>query len=375
MDGSSKSLGVWEYSTGLIAAVIGNVLFVWPGHVVAAAGENALGSIAGIIGAILVSGLLHHKGVLRGRQSLALRRLLVVSAGIGLGLVGLVDLALVALLTQMLHTLFYADTPRWALFLPLVAMVIWAGSVSLDALGRLTQLWVPVGGLVLAVIAAIGLMHATHVRPLWPQHWYAIPMAHGVGIMAYLLLPVGPVVTCLAPYVNATVQSIRRGFLLAAATISLILLAIYGLVTVMLGPDAIPQLRWPLVYSLETITLDSTFFISRIGLAIIFLWTAVVVLAFAVHVRLAVHLIPLSARRSSFWLSGALGLLYGIGLVAFPTPSASTAWILRVIDPVALGYLVLEHAVVLAMSAIVSGRDKRPSTANGESPRGSPGSG
>lgn len=181
--------------------------------------------------------------------------------------------------------------------------------------------------------------------------------------------------TCLAPQINATAQSLRRGFLIAAAGISLILLAIYGLVTLMLGPNAIPQLRWPLVYSLETITLDSTFFISRLGLAIIFLWTAVVVLAFAVHLRLAVHLIPLSGRRSPFWLSGTLGLLYGIGLIVFPTPSASTAWILRVVDPIALGYLVLDHAILLAMSAIVSGHRKRPVTTNADGPHGSRGSG
>ena len=353
-----RSLGVIEYTTMLVAAIIGNVLFVWPGHVVAAAGEDALGSIGFVILGVLVSGLLHHQVVQRSQDIPALRVPLRISAGLGMGLAALMDLALVTLLTQMLHTLFYADTPRWALLLPLLAMVAWGSGITLDALGRLMQLWVPLGGFVLAVIAAIGLIHATHVRPLWPQQWYLRPMLQGTGVMAYLLVPVGPAVACLAPHVNAAGGAIRRGFLAAGGVLSLTLLAIYVLVTLMLGPNAIAHLRWPLVYSLETITLDSTFFISRVGLAVIFLWTAVVALAFAVHLRLTVLVVAPRARAVPFWLSGGLTSLYGIGLVVFPTPSASTHWILRDMDPIALGYLIVAQCVLTI--ALVVGLRCRP---------------
>lgn len=333
----------------LITAVIGNVLFVWPSHVVAAAGENALGSVVLILLGLVVSGLLHHQGIRLAAERRAVQWVLRGVTGTGLALVCLVDLALVALLTQMLHTLFYADTPRWALLLPFLPIMMWAGGITLDGLGRLTQLWVPVGGLVLATIAAIGLIHATHVRPLWPQQWYVTPMVHGVGIMAYLLAPVGPTVVSLAPHVNATERATRPGFLVAAAVTGLTLLAVYGLVIMMLGPNAIPQLRWPLVYSLETITLDSTFFISRVGLAVIFLWTAVVALAFAVHLRLSLQWLTPRRAAPPVWLVGGLGMLYGAGILAFPTPSASTHWILRDIDPVALGYLLVEHGLLLLL--------------------------
>jgi hypothetical protein len=353
-----RSLGVVEYTTMLVAAIIGDVLFVWPGHVVEAAGENALGSIGFVIMGVFVIGLLHHQVVQRSQDRPALRGLLRLSAGLGMALVGLMDLALITLLTQMLHTLFYAETPRWALLLPVLAMVAWGSGIALDALGRLMQLWVPLGGALLAAIAAIGLIHATHVRPLWPQQWYLRPMLHGTGVMAYLLVPVGPAVACLAPHVNAAGDAIRRGFLAAAGVLSLTLLAIYVLVTLMLGPNAIPHLRWPLVYSLESITLDSTFFISRVGLAVIFLWTAVVALAFAVHLRLTVLVCAPRGRAVPFWLSGGLGSLYGIGLMVFPTPSASTHWILRDMDPIALGYLIVAQG--LLSLGLVVGTRRRP---------------
>lgn len=187
-------------------------------------------------------------------------------------------------------------------------------------------------------------------------------MIRGVGIMAYLLVPVGPTVLSLAPHVNATDRQARRGFVAAVGVTGLTLVAVYGLVAMMLGPNAIPHLRWPLVYSLETITLDSTFFVSRVGLGVIFLWTAVVALAFAVHLRLTLHWLTPRRARPPIWLTGGVGLLYGVGLLAFPTPSASTHWILRTIDPVALGYLLGEHGLVLLVLLVAVLRRRRPKT-------------
>ena len=362
METPPQSLSPLEYATYWITAVIGNVLFVWPGHVVSAAGENALGSVLAVIAGLVGSGLLHHYAI---RRELAHRPpgwLLTGTAGISLLLVGLVDGALLALLCQMLHTLFYADTPQWALLLPFLGILIWGGGMALDALGRLTQLWVPVGGVVLAATAAIGLIHATHLRPLWPQNWYVAPMVRGAGIMAYLVLPVGPTVILLAPRVNAPARSQRRAALAAAGTTAVTLLAIYALVTMMLGPQAISRLRWPLVYSLETITLDSTFFISRVGLAVIFLWTAVVVLAFAVHLRLTTQWLTPKKMAPPIWLVGGLAGLYGLGLIAFRTPSTATRWVLHTVDPIALVYLLLEHgllAIWLVIGAIAQVHRRR----------------
>ncbi|NMP23829.1 hypothetical protein [Sulfobacillus harzensis] len=150
----------------------------------------------------------------------------------------------------------------------------------------------------------------------------------------------------LAPRVNAATHIVRRAFLVAAGVIGVTFLAIYALVMMMLGPDVIPQLHWPLVYSLETITLDSTFFISRMGLAVIFLWTAVVVLSFATHLRLIMQWLLPRRATPPIWGIGGLGLVYSLALVVFPTPSSATRWILHTVDPIALGYLILQHGLL-----------------------------
>ncbi|NMP24967.1 hypothetical protein [Sulfobacillus harzensis] len=365
METAAKGLSPLEYTTMLVTAIVGNIMFVWPHHVVSAAGENALGSIVVLIAALMLSGLLHHHAVWRATRHRLTRCLLTSAAGLSLTLVVGVDLALLALLLQLMGTLFYADTPRWALLLPLLGIMIWGAGIRLDALGRLTQLWVPLGGTMLAFVSAVALIHATHLRPLWPQNWYLTPMGHGIANMAHLMLPVGPAVVVLAPRVNAARHIVRRAFLVAAGTISVMLLTIYALVMMMLGPNAIVQLHWPLVYSLETITLDSTFFISRMGLAVIFLWTAVVVLSFATHLRLIMQWLLPRRATPPIWGIGGLGLLYSLAVVAFPTPSSATRWILHTLDPIALGYLILQHgllAVWLGIDSLAQRRRQRTRT-------------
>lgn len=369
----ARGLGPAEYATYLVTGLIGNVMFVWPGHVVRAAGESAVASVAGSIGVIFASGLLFHLAVRRLDPANRAARLFITGlAGAGLLLIAAVDTGLAALLTQMLQTMFYADTPRWALLIPFLATTLWAGGISLAGLGRLTQLWMPLGGLVLGSVAAVGLIHATHVRPLFPERLYAMPIMHGVGIMAYLFLPIGPMVLILLPHINASAQSSRRAYYVAATVTGFSLLAIYVLVTMMLGPQAIRLLHWPLVFSLQTITLDSTFFISRMGLAVIFLWTAVAVLAFAVHLRITVEVLTPRANAASVWLVLSVGMVYGIGLVTFPTPTASTQWIVNDVDPVAVIYLILAHAAVGVWMAIDAILRRRRTLGTGRPANGPP---
>ncbi|NMP22044.1 hypothetical protein [Sulfobacillus harzensis] len=225
---------------------------------------------------------------------------------------------------------------------PFLGIVMWGAVISLDGLGRLTQLWVPLGGALLAGVSSVALVNASHGQALWPGHLYVIPAIHGVAIMAYLAAPVAPTVVLLTSHINAPDRTIRQSFMAAAAVIGVTLLAIYALVICLLGPDAIPHLRWPLVYTLETITLDSTFFVSRVGLAVIFLWTAVVALAFSVHLRLSLQVVQQVRPSLPRWSPIILGLVYAIGIGVFLTPTASSHWIVDRMDPLACGYLVLE---------------------------------
>ena len=343
MTPESRTLSPWHYATLLISATIGNILFVWPGHVVSAAGENAATSVLVIVAGVGGIGLVHHAWVHQHTPLAGSARVAVMAiAAPGLLIVGAIDVALTALLNQMLHTLFYADTPEWALMVPFLGIVMWGAVISLDGLGRLTQLWVPLGGALLAGVSSVALVNASHGQALWPGHLVVIPAIHGVAIMAYLAAPVAPTVVLLTPHINAPDRTIRQSFMAAAAVIGVTLVAIYALVILLVGPDAIPHLRWPLVYTLETITLDSTFFVSRVGLAVIFLWTAVVALAFSVHLRLSLQVVQQVRPSLPRWSPIILGLVYAIGIGVFRTPTASSHWIVDRMDPLACGYLVLE---------------------------------
>lgn len=342
-----RVISAGQFMAVIATGVVANLLFVWPDHVVSAAGENAVGSVLVVSALIVVSGVLHYEWVSRLDLSKAatlwaLRGVM----GMGLILVAATDVGLASLLGHLLNTLFYPYTPLVGLAIPFIAIVVWLGVSSSELVARVTHFWFFVGGIVLLAISLIGTIHVTHGHPLWPHVVYAMPMLHGIGIMAYMFLPVGPAVSLIAPRVNASVKRTRYAVLAGCLIAAAGLIIIYVLVIGILGPDTIMHLRWPLVYSLETITLDSTFFISRIGLAVIFFWTAVVSLGFAIHIHLSGW-----AMTQGGWpavvASVGIALVLGASTVLFSTASAATRWILQDVDPMAIVYLVLEHGVVL----------------------------
>lgn len=348
-----------QFTAVLVTAAVANMLFVWPDHVVSAAGENAVGSVLMVSALIMASGLLHLAWVTRLDRSApvtqwAVRGLMALS----LTLVAATDIGLASLFGHLLQAMFYPHTPLWGLAVPVLGIVVWLGVSSSEVVARVTHFWFVVGGSLLAGIAFIALIHVSHGHPLWPHQMYVIPMLHGVGIMAHIFLPIGPTVALLAPRVNASVTRIRQGVLAGCGIAVGILIVIYVLVLSIVGPDTVMHLRWPLVYSLETITLDSTFFVSRIGLAVIFLWTAMVSLGFAIHIHLAGWAMTHGgwpAVVTSVAIAGALGA----STLLFSTASAANRWILEDIDPVALVYLLLEHAVILGWVLVGLLADRR----------------
>ncbi|NMP22043.1 hypothetical protein [Sulfobacillus harzensis] len=90
MTPESRTLSPWHYATLLISATIGNILFVWPGHVVSAAGENAAASVLVIVAGIGGIGLVHHAWVQQHPPPLAgAARFAVIAIAVpGLPIVG-----------------------------------------------------------------------------------------------------------------------------------------------------------------------------------------------------------------------------------------------------------------------------------------------
>ncbi|NMP24095.1 hypothetical protein [Sulfobacillus harzensis] len=137
------------------ASVVSDGLFVWPLHIVIAAGQNA--GIAVLVGALWVLAVA------------ALSNLQPSDAGFwptvfkGLNAVGLLgvlilDGVMLVELFGMLQTFFYFDTPRWALEVPLILAVAVATQRRGAIPWRVVTLWVP-------ILAAGAVWHRRHHSP------------------------------------------------------------------------------------------------------------------------------------------------------------------------------------------------------------------
>ncbi len=350
---------VWVVTASVLAAG----LFVWPLHIVLAAGQNAIVALglAGGWGAtvallqpprtVLGGGIQH---VLTGLDSVAL-------AG-----VGLVDALVLNQLVSMLQTIFYYDTPRSALLIPLVVVVGLVANRTPTSAWRVATFFVPLLLALSSGIFALATVNLHHPRALGPTpHLTVIPILHGLGIIAYVGLPLG--VTLRRASVRLAAPPTWRWRLLAVAVPVAFLGVLYGITMGSLGPAAVTAVRWPVVFMLDHVTLDSTFFLSRIGIVVIFSWTLGVALGLAVHLRLLWTLAPVQPRVR---LIGSAMVLGGwtMAALAIPSPSTSSQILLRWIDVGAEGYLGVELMLLGGLRLATGGHRQESRGARPTSP-------
>lgn len=324
-----------EWMTVLTASTVGGTLFVWPRHLVSAAGQDSLWAMGGL--AIWMFGM----GVLLTRPGFDIRHsvYLRILAGVGLAVTLGLDVGYLGLFSSMLQTFYYAKTPQWGLIFPIFVLVTWSGIFSFKNYSRLTQLWMPVLFGVGILIGLYGLFHGQWWRVALPNNQVVLAqIGRGIGVMGYMVTPLVPACLIALPHVRG---SMRSGALGSIAGILFLLLFYYVLIMAAMGPDAIAALRWPLVYTLNTISVGTTFFISRIGVLAVLIWTGIVALTLMSHLQLTLAWLPPAWTKQTVpRLAMACGLVVavvGISL-AFSSPSAATRWILWVMNPVALGF-------------------------------------
>lgn len=246
-----------------------------------------------------------------------------------------IDITAVSLLGTMLQVFFFFDTPRWALLAPLLAMIGWWASRPLAVSSRIVVLWMPVliGGSLL--VAALGLSNVAYPAALWPSTLIRLPeVTGGLGVLAYMGVPLGVTLRQM----GSRVQGARPvDGLAAVAMLGAILGTLYALTVATLGPAALVHLRWPVVFTLQQITLDSAFFISRVGIAVIFGWTLAFMLGALVHLAVISRVVQPTAWAAAV---GATGILAGALLLSQPT--VTTQWLIGIWDPLCVVYLVLE---------------------------------
>ncbi len=332
------------------ASIVAEGLFVWPLHVVVAAGQNAILAV-GITGGWTVAIALAHPAALPSVPRL--RHAFRVLDILGWMVLGTVDTVMIVSLMAMLKTFYFFETPLWALLLPFCAVVGWAAAKPRATVNRLATFWVPILFVGSLIVALMAMSHIHYPRTLLPnQAVDGKAVVQATAVMAYMVAPVGLTLRGLATSVQTPPTTAVRlwGPLLAWS----FLLALYLLVVGTLGPNALIHLRWPIVFMLDQITLDSAFFISRVGIAVIFGWTLGIALGLIIHV----DLIGESAQTQ--WthpatrgvVAGSVTCLWFFAALFTTTPATASRLLLSWLDPAAIGYLGIEAALLFIVAII-----------------------
>lgn len=334
------------------ASVLGAGLFVWPLHVVLIAGQNADISLG--LALLWAMAVVYWSPMpeTRGRW---LRRVLTGLDLLALILVWCVDGLLVNQLASMLQTFFYFDTPRGAIVLPLLLLVGWAVNRSTDTVWRVVGLILPILLVSSLAIFALAFVNVHHWRPVAPNAVIVIgPILHGLGVLAFVAVPLGVTARRVMPRLAAPPSWRLR--MESIAIPWLFLTVLYVLVIGSIGPSAMTELRWPVVSTLDHVTLDSTFFLSRIGIVVIFSWAAGLSLALMIHLRLFFSVVHVRSTQRWALTGVALG---GWTLVALimSSPEISSHYLIQSLNPLCRAYLVLE-LLLLVVAGAWSGRRK-----------------
>lgn len=318
-------------------------LFIWPLYIVKAAGQNAglilmMALAWGITIALSVPGKSGHPKVT------------LMLDGVALAGVWLLDGLLLNQLGGMLQMFYYFNTPRWALMAPLLCTVWWAVNRSASTAWRLSQFWVPILLVVSFGLFALASLNVHHPRVLFPNQVIAIfPLIHGLRAMAYMGLPLGLTLRRIGARLAEPPSAKWR--VLAVGLPWVFLVALYAVAMGSLGPDGIIASRWPVVMTMENVTLDSTFFLSRVGIVVVFTWTLGVTLGLIIHLRIGLMLKPLTLHWRQGLTAAAVVLWGGIAL-AITSPQTSSRFLVKGFDPLAGYYLVMELAVLWALRAL-----------------------
>lgn len=319
------------------ASVLGAGLFIWPLHMLLAAGQNASVSLGLALPWAMTMVYLNSVPRLMGTRW---NRMLMGLDLLALLLTWCVDGLMLNQLGSMLQTFFYFETPRIAVVLPLLLLVGWAVNRSPETVWRVVSFILPILLFSSLVIFALAFTNVHHWRPVAPNAVIVLgPILEGWGVLAYIGVPLGVTLRRVIPRLAAPPSRLIR----VGSTVIpwLFLVVLYIVVAGSIGPDAMKDLRWPVVFTLDHVTLDSTFFLSRIGMVVIFSWTVGVSLALMIHLRLFFSAVRM--RPTSRWIVTGLGLGgWAIVALAISSPAISSVYLVQDLDPLCRGYLVLE---------------------------------
>lgn len=341
----------------VVASVVAGGLFVWPLHVVIVAGQDSGVVLVGFGLWLAAVALLHPGPEWFDGGWTTWNTALQVTACVGL--MGM-DGVILAELGGMLQTFYYFETPRWALILVIIGVVGWGARGRGATLWRTVFFWIPILLGITFLTLLIALTNFHYGRVVLPNHVIVISaQLRGFLVLAYVGVPFG-----------ATLRSVRHvlgapsswGWRLVAIIVPWTLLAALYIMTMgSIGDQALVHLRWPVVFTLDHVTLDSTFFLSRIGLVVVFGWTMGVALGLMVHLRLLIEVAHDTVPRITPYLPWGVGMFWAVSTMLFPSPDVATQFLLTIVNPCSGLYLLVEMGFLITWRG-TQGRRRRRQT-------------
>ncbi|MCY0885070.1 MAG: GerAB/ArcD/ProY family transporter [Firmicutes bacterium] len=280
----------WLHAASMVAGGV----YLWPGPLLAAAGPDAWWAF--LVTVLGVAGVTYLRFAWIGYlRSASLPDLLMRTWGraltwvllTGITVVALASAAmLLALFGQMLQTFFYPLTPIGVLEGVTLAEAYLLSRQSLAVMARNVTFWLPLvmgSALFLIILAARNVQDTAALAPAWPPG--TEPVLTGVAWTWFLWMQC-EVSAALVPHVRGASLARLRWLAIGSELFEGLLLGLL-LASVLgdLGPQAARALRWPTVYLFSNLTIH-TFFITRVGVFVLFAWVVSMVTFLAMYLFL-----------------------------------------------------------------------------------------
>lgn len=260
------------------------------------------------------------------------------------------------LFSFVLGNIFLPSTPLWAIDGILVLTGCYIALSGLAGLARTLQAsYIPLLVITFfsAILASVAIRHPVLLEP--GQDVAVLSVL--VGAYHQFLIFIGfEVSVTLYPFVhNSQRAQAERYSYYALGGILVALTVVYEIVMAVFGPEAVSELRWPLVSTYRIISL-SGFYISKLGTLLIVLWTIIIVAFVAVRLWCLAHDLMALLRDVtpvSYQLSLVIMALTAIsGALIFPNAKIADIFNVRFVIPLGFLYLVGTPLVVLTVANI-----------------------
>lgn len=287
-----EPMGTFEYATVLIASYVAGGVYVWPRSLCLIAGSNGIVALVltGLWGLFILGGVAYWASVTPGKtayqklERTSGRFWSVLIAGIA-GILTMTYIAAIgALYITVLTTVVIPGHRAWALGVILMGYIFWLGTRPPISVIRLFTLTIP--GLTLLTLITVGLgfdnvQFPNALRPHVPIQWGNVYDATVSG--TYFWVPILPLATAVGLVRDRFPSKVMPTTLWTVVVQIFLLLLLYSLAVMTLGPEGVAHATWPIVFVFENIDL-SNFFITEIGLGVAIIWTVSFIGFIAWHV-------------------------------------------------------------------------------------------